>query len=120
MRLWDQASVVVDNGFEIVGEAQESAQFIVDACISAYQPMKLCVGAAMRFDRAPGPFGDQCLSRMKGGKIGCTSGFVWPSLQHSVRLSQASASLANESGGFRRQSSTPSRRISRINGVRSL
>ena len=92
-----------------------------DARIVFRASRKFAAQPAMSFRHTPALRREERLRGMKPGKVGCASRrFVEVHAMHEVGFGEQSAGLGEEVSGFRGQSSIPSRRISRINGVRSL
>jgi hypothetical protein len=82
--------------------------------------MKFRVDASVGFHRATGFLGNQRLGRVETGKVGGAARcIVILHGQHTVGLAEKLAGFGEEISGLGRQSSIPSRRISRISGVRS-
>jgi hypothetical protein len=119
IRTW--AGLIIGDGFKVVGEAKEGTQFVIDACISPDQPVKFRLHSAVSSNRASGSLGDQRLRGMEPGEV-CRAAccFVEIDVEHGIGLGEQPPGFGDEVSGFRRQSSIPSRRISRISGVRSL
>jgi hypothetical protein len=115
------AGFVISNGLEVVGEAEEAAQLVIDARVILYEPMKFHIETSMRFYRATSSIGDQRLSGMEAGEVGrAARRLVIVHHQHAVGFAEQPARFSKEISRFGRQRSTPSRRISRISGVRWL
>jgi hypothetical protein len=58
---------------------------------------------------------------MKAGEVGLApSGVIEIYREHGLRFNKQLTGLIQKLSGFRRHISSPSRRISRINGVRSI
>jgi len=75
----------------------------------------------MSFHRVSGSLGDQRLCGMEAREIGgAARRFVEIDVTQDVGFAEQSMSFGEKVSGFGRQNSIPSRRISRISGVRSL
>src|ERR1019366_8345394 len=72
---------VIGNGLEVVGEAEEGAQLIIDPRIAPHETMKFRLHPAMSFDHASGSIEDQRLRGMETGEIRCTTSFVGPMMR---------------------------------------
>ena len=82
--------------------------------------MKFRLHSAMSFDRVSGSLGDRRLRGMEPGEVGrAARRFVEIDVKRGLGFDEQSSCFGEEVSGFRRQSSIPSRRISRISGVRS-
>jgi len=74
------------NRFEIVGASEERAQIRVEALLILHEPGKLALHAAMPLDDLASVFEDQRLRRVEPSEIGCATGLVGPTREHSLRL----------------------------------
>jgi hypothetical protein len=82
--------------------------------------MKFRADASVGFHRATGFLGNQRLGGVEPGKVGgAARRIVILHSQHAVGLAEQLAGFVEEISGLGSQSSIPSRRISRISGVRS-
>ena len=114
------AGLVIGNGFQIIGAAEEGLQLRIEGRLVLHQAPQRVAHPAMPLDDPTGALDDHRVGRVQPGEIGRAAGLVGPVVgQHVLRLQQKFAGLVEEGGGFRGHKSTPSERSASINGVRA-
>src|SRR5260370_3797217 len=112
-------NLVISNGLEIISLRQEPRQF-PEARFIPRQPRKLDVNPVVRFGHLTDALEDQRLRGMERREVsGATCAFRKLDTGDRSTLVQRLPCLVEITLRLRSQKSTPSRRISSINGVRS-
>ena len=113
------AGFVIGNRLEIVCEAEEGTQLIIDAPVILDEPMKFRVDAPMGFRCLSGSLRDQRLSGMESGKIGRASGrVIIVHRQHAISFVEQLVRLGKEVSGASTSTSSGGTRGSRPASIR--